>query len=147
MRNFENVTAGTGLDPADIYADLGAEEQGVDPRTQPIHCFGTTTNAAIAAAAAGQITMQPSGMIIRPDSIEFSDAQAAQLNVTSMQVGGLPIMHGGTVPGDMFKTNSTYKLRPALAASSNNPLIIGLTNIFTAAVTPVAGAKGPVIRS
>ncbi len=155
---FENNSA-TGDDPESIYSELGAEtmnspppnqqqrqqKQRVDPRTAPIHCFGGTS-ASVAAAAAGSVTCTPQGVGIRPDSIEFSDAQAALCTISGVTVGGLPIMHGGAMPGDSFKGNATYKLRPSLVASSNNPLVISVTNIHTAAVVFVAGVKGPTKR-
>lgn len=151
MRDFANVTAGTSMDPSDIYNDLGAEEGGgggpVNPRTQPIHCFGSASSGSVAAAASGSATATPSGMIIRPDSIELFDAQAALLLITTITIGGLPIMHGGNLPGDMFQSRSTYKLRPALAASNNNPMVVSFVNQHTAAQTVYFGCKGPVIRS
>jgi hypothetical protein len=156
---FENESA-TGDDPESIYSELGAEtmnspppkreggrqqKERVDPKTAPIHCFGGSS-ASISAAASGTITCTPAGVGIRPDSMELSDAQAALATVTGLTVGGLPIMHGGSMPGDSFKGNTTYKLRPSLVASSNNPLVMTVTNIHTAAVVFVLGVKGPTKR-
>ncbi len=144
MSIFQSVTAGD--DPAQIYSDLGADE-GVNPATQPIHCFGATTVAAVNAATAGSVTCTPQGMIIRPDRIEFSDTNAALLTISGMTIGGLPIMHGGVMPGDAFKATAVQGLRPAIAAGPNNPLLISLTNNHTAAITPNVAVKGPVIRA
>jgi len=150
--NFENSSA-TGDDPESIYSELGAEgmaspPQGkprVDPRTAPIHAFGGSS-ASIAAAASGTITCTPQGVGIRPDSPEFSDVQAALATVTGITIGGLPILHGGSMPGDSFKSSATYKLRPSLVASPNNPFVMTVTNIHTAAVVFVLGIKGPTKR-
>lgn len=147
-RQFESTTAG------DIYDDLGADDapgggggqQPVNPKYQPIHCFGGSA-ASVAAAASGTATCTPAGMIIRPDSIELFDVQAALITITAITVGGLPIMHGGSLPGDMFRSAAQRALRPAIAASSTNPLAVTFTNNHTAALVVVVGVKGPVMRS
>lgn len=155
MENWESTTAGDD-DPAAIYAQLaGLGDTGADasaqqrpgkkdPSRSPIHAVGSNV-ATIAAAALATLTATPVGVAIRADSIELSDVACAGLLVTGILIGGLPIIHGGTVPGDMFRSTAVQKLRPAVPLTSNNGLVMSVTSIATASLASVClGVKGPI---
>lgn len=153
MRPWESTTAGGEDDPAAIYAALaglapqetGADAGGkLDPKNSPIHAVGSNV-LSLAAAATGTLTATPTGVAIRADSIEFSDLVAAGLLVTAMVIGGLPIIHGGTVPGDAFKSTAVYKLRPAVPLTNNNGLVASVTSVATATMASCTMCvKGPI---
>jgi hypothetical protein len=134
---------------AAIYAEL-AGDTGADGGGEGagfVHGVGGNV-LTLAAGLSGNLIVQPTGISVLAKSVELNDDGARAVVVNTMTIGGLPVIHGGSMPGDCFKSSATYKLRPSLPVTVNAQLIANVTSTVTSGSIVVSiGVKGPITKN
>jgi len=147
-----DIVGGSDDDAAGAYDAVsgdtggGSDRQKVDAKKLPVH-MGGAGPLDIAAGAPATFTFNLN-MQVRPDHLCIPDAVAPSVVVSAYQIGAVSVnASADPVPGDMFRRDSTIKLRPAVSGTPSVPVKITLINLTGAPITKVyLGIAGPSKR-
>jgi len=129
----------------EMGAEGGAAQQ-VQAQSLPIHYAGAGP-ATIPASGSATFGFNLN-MALRPDHFVIPDAVAPSVVVNSINIGAISLnASADPAPGDMFRHNSTGRLRGAVSGSPSVPIKATLTNLTTSAINLVyLGMQGPCKR-
>jgi hypothetical protein len=120
--------------------------QQIEAKRLPIHYAGAGP-LAIPASASATFTFNLN-MALRPDHFVIPDAVAPSVVVNSINIGAISLnASADPAPGDMFRHNSTGRLRGAVSGSPSVPIKASLLNLTSAIIPNVyLGLQGPAKR-
>lgn len=137
-----------GAYDTEVGAEGGVDgaRQEVQAKNLPIHYAGAGP-ATIGASGSQTFTFNLN-MALRPDHFVIPEVVAPQVVVNSINIGAISLnASADPAPGDMFRHNSTGRLRGAVSGSPSVPIKATLTNLTTTAITLVyLGLEGPCKR-
>jgi hypothetical protein len=134
-----------GYDEA-VGADGGDTNEQVLAKNLPIHFAGA---GPVTVPASGSVTATFNlNMALRPDHFVIPEAVAPSVVVGSINIGAISLnASADPAPGDMFRHQSTGRLRGAVSGSPSVPIKATITNLTTTAIPNVyLGLEGPCKR-
>lgn len=131
----------------EVGADAGSgSPEQVQARSLPKHYAGAGP-LNIGANASATFTFNLN-MALRPDTLVIPEDIAGDVVVPNISIGAISLnASADPAPGDMFRHNSTAKLRAAVSGSPSVPIKATLLNTTSGALANVyLGIIGPAKR-
>jgi len=124
----------------------GGDRQRINAADLPVHYAGA---GPLSIPGNGSATFTFNlNMALRPDSLVIPEVVAPQVLVASINIGAISLnASADPAPGDMFRYNSTSKLRGAVSGSPSVPIKCTLLNASSSVIPGVyLGVVGPAKR-